>query len=175
MIDPSGTRAAGDESIPRDGIITGLLGAAIVALFYLAVDATRGRPLMTPSVLGQAFILHQPVTLSTPDPAAVLAYTFFHVVAFVAFGFLLAVLTRASEASSLARYAMVQLMVAFVIFFYGVVSIGSEVVRGMLPFIGVLVANGLAGVVMLGWLWRHHPRLRILVAQTPLGASDGRS
>ncbi len=172
MIESFGSRPTGEESIPRDGIITGLLGAGIVALFYLAVDATRGHPLMTPSVLGQAFILHRPVTLTAPDTVAVLAYTIFHVIAFVAFGFLLAVLTRASEASSLARYAVVQLLVAFVVFFYGVVSIGSEIVRGMLPFVSVLVANALAGAAMTGWLWRRHPRLRILISQTPLGASD---
>jgi hypothetical protein len=175
MITPSGTHRTGDESIPRDGIVTGLLGAGTVALFYLAVDAARGQPLITPSVLGQAFLMHQPVTLTAADPAAVFVYTVFHIVAFVAFGFILAVLARASEASSLARYAVVQLMVAFVIFFYGVVSIGSELVRGMFSFSSVLAANALAGVVMTAWLWRHHPRLRFLVAQTPLGATDGRT
>lgn len=170
------SRPTGDESIARDGIITGLLGAAIVALFYLAVDAARGHPLMTPSVLGQALILHETPSLAAgPDPAAVLAYTFFHVVAFVAFGFLLAVLVRASEVSSLARYAVFQVLVTFVIFFYGIVSIGSELVRGMLPFVSVLVANALAGAVMTGWLWRHHPRLRDLIAVTPLGNTDGRA
>jgi hypothetical protein len=162
-------------SIPREGIITGLLGAGVVALFYLFVDVGRGHPLMTPSVLGQAFILHRPVTAGAADPAAVIIYTFFHLVAFVAFGFLLAVLARASEASSLARYAVFQLLVVFVVFFYGVVSIGSEIVRGVLPFVSVLLANALAGAVMAGWLWRHHPQLRIRIAETPLGTSDGRA
>lgn len=175
MIEPMGFHRIGDESIPRDGLITGLLGAGIVALFYLVVDLIRGQALMTPSVLGDAFLLHRPVTLTAPDTTAVIAYTIFHVVAFVAFGFLLAVLVRASEVSSLARYAVLQLLVAFVVFFYGVVSIGSEIVRGMLPFVSVLLANALAGAVMAAWLWRHHPRLRILIAQTPLGTSDERA
>lgn len=175
MSSPYGIPRPAAESIPRDGIVTGLLGAAVVALFYLAVDAARGHPLMTPTVLGQAFILHDPVTPTTPDLTAVLAYTCFHVFAFIFFGFVLAALVRASEASSLARYAMVQVLVAFMVFFYGVVSIGSEVVRGTLPFVGVLAANALAGAVMTGWLWRHHPKLRVLIAQTPLGATDGRT
>ena len=175
MSNPAGSRPVRAESIPRDGIITGLLGAGVVALFYLAVDATRGHPLMTPSVLGQAFVLHQPVTLTSPDTTAVIAYTIFHVLAFVVFGFVLAALVRASEASNLARYAMVQVLVAFMVLFYGVVSIGSEIVRGMLPFASVLIANALAGAVMGGWLWRHHPQLRLLFAQTTLGTSDGRA
>lgn len=175
MVDSFPPRAAGEASIPRDGLIIGLLGAGVVALFYLAIDAARGHPLMTPSVLGQAFILHRPVTPASPELAAVLAYTFFHVVAFVAFGFLLAVLARAAERSSLARYAVFQVLVVFVVFFYGVVWVGSELVRGVLPFLSVLFANLIAGSVMTGWLWRHHPQLRILVAQTPLGNTDGRA
>src|ERR1700712_5107928 len=128
-----------DRVLFREGVTTGLLGAAVVALFYLAVDAGRGVPLMTPSVLGDAFLLHRPVEAGTPDMTAVLVYTLFHVVAFVAFGLMLAVLARASELSSLARYAVVQVLVAFMVFFYGVVSVGSEVVRGALPFVGTLI------------------------------------
>ena len=124
-------------------------------------------------MLGQAFILHRPLTLAAPDATAVLAIrTIFHVLAFIAFGFVLAALVRASEVSPLARYAMIQLLVAFMVLFYGVVSIGSEVVRGMLPFVGVLVANALAGAAMTGWLWRHHPRLRILLTKAPLTTSE---
>ncbi len=99
------------------------------------------------------------------------AYTFVHIAAFVIFGLVLARFARAAETSGLARYAVVQLLVAFMVFFYGVVSIGSESVRGMLPFLGILSANALAGVVMLGWLWRHHPRLQIAFAHAPLGAT----
>jgi hypothetical protein len=168
----SGFRPAVDESISHDGIITGLLGAGIVAAFYFVIDLMRGQAFMTPSILGQAFILHQPLTPAAPDTVAVVAYTVFHVVAFIAFGFVLAALVRASEASTLARYAMIQLLVAFMVLFYGVVSIGSEIVRGMLPFVGVLVANALAGVAMTGWLWRHHPRLRVLFAKRSLSTSE---
>lgn len=164
-----------DSHMLREGLITGLLGAAVVAIFYFFVDLSRGQALMTPSVLGDAFILHRPVALDAPDPAAVVVYSIFHLVAFTAFGLILAVLARASEVSSLARYAVVQLLVAFMLFFYGVVSVASEVVRGRLPFVGVLMANGLAGVAMVVWLWRHHPRVQIAAARTPLGATDGRN
>lgn len=164
-----------ESGLLREGVVTGLLGAAVVALFYLVVDIGRGHAFMTPSVLGDAFVLHRPVEIGIPDGTAVLVYTVLHVVAFVAFGLVLAVLARAAELSSLARYAVVQVLVAFVVFFYGIVSVGSEIVRGLLPVVGILVANGLAGVVMVLWLWRHHPKLRMAFARTPLGAADGRS
>ncbi|HEY3935214.1 MAG TPA: hypothetical protein VGL65_11435 [Gemmatimonadales bacterium] len=172
MTEPFGTKPPHDAQLRREGIITGVLGAVVVALFYFVVDLTRGHALMTPSVLGEAFILHQPVLVNTPDAAAIVAYTVFHFVAFIAFGLLLAALTRASETSSLARYAVVQLLVVFLLFFYGVLSVGSELVRGMFPFIGVLAANALAGAVMVGWLWRHHPALRMAAMRTPLGANN---
>lgn len=175
MTEPFPMRPPHDAVMRREGIITGLLGATVVALFYLAVDMLRGHPLATPTVLGQAFILHTAVTPTTPDALAVLAYTVFHFGAFVAFGLLLAALVRASEASGLARYATLQVMVAFLVFFYGVLSVGSEIVRGMFPFIGVLAANALAGGVMVTWLWRHHPALKAAMLRTPLGASDVRA
>jgi len=175
MTTPFGSSPRPDAHVLREGILSGLLGAAVVALFYFFVDLSRGQTLMTPSILGDAFILHRPIALDAPDTAAVVVYSIFHLVAFTAFGLILAVLARASEVSSLARYAVVQLLVAFVLFFYGVVSIASEVVRGRLPFVGILAANGLAGAAMVIWLWRHHPRLQIAAARTPLGATDGRN
>ncbi|MGH7581971.1 MAG: hypothetical protein ACREL5_01945 [Gemmatimonadales bacterium] len=170
MAEPYVTHPRHDAASRREGIITGLLGGAVVALFYFIVDLVRGRVLMTPSVLGEGFILHTPIS-STPDTAAILVYTVFHFGAFIAFGLLLAALVRASETSALARYAVLQVMVAFVLFFYGVLWVGSEVVRGMFPFIGVLCANILAGAVMWGWLWRHHRALRAAMQRAPLGAS----
>ncbi|HEY4100629.1 MAG TPA: hypothetical protein VGM20_07110 [Gemmatimonadales bacterium] len=172
MTEPFGTRPPHDARLRREGIITGVLGALVVAVFYFIVDLTRGHPFMTPSVLGEAFILHQPILVNTPDTAAVIAYTVFHFGAFIAFGLLLAALTRASETSALVRYAVVQLLVVFLFFFYGVLSVGSEVVRGMFPFLGVLAANALAGAAMVIWLWRHHPVLRMEAMHTPLGANN---
>jgi hypothetical protein len=172
MTEPFITRPPRDAAMRREGIVTGLLGAAVVALFYLIIDVFRGQALVTPSVLGQGFILHTPVTPASVDLTAVVAYTAFHIGAFVAFGLLLAALVRASESSSLARYAVLQVMVAFVVFFYGLLWVGSEVVRGMFSFIGVLAANALAGSVMVTWLWRHHPALRAAMLRTPLGANN---
>jgi hypothetical protein len=162
------------KSTFREGIITGILGACAVALFYLCLDIARGEPLLTPSVLGQAFVLHDPVTPGVVETSAVIAYTIFHFIAFAAFGVVLASLTRAADQSNLARYAEFQVLIVFLVFFYGVVSVASEVVRGTLPFVGVLVANIIAGALMVGYLWRNHPALG-RANRTPLGATDGRS
>ena len=49
----------------REGIIAGLIEAAIVAVWFLIYDAARGRPLRTPALLGAATFQ------GVADPAAV--------------------------------------------------------------------------------------------------------
>src|ERR1700685_801983 len=95
-----------------EGVISGLLGALVVAVFYFVIDLSRGQPLMTPSVLGELLILHRPITHAV-DPAAIFIYTIVHGAAFVALGMLLSRLMRAADGSALARYALVQLLVVF--------------------------------------------------------------
>ena len=41
-----------EHSTIREGLVTGVLGAAAVALWYLVVDAAAGRPFHTPNALG---------------------------------------------------------------------------------------------------------------------------
>ena len=38
--------------ILEDGFFCGVIGAAVVALWYLVLDSLAGRPLFTPSLLG---------------------------------------------------------------------------------------------------------------------------
>jgi hypothetical protein len=40
----------------REGFIAGLIGATSVAVWFLIVDLIAGRPLFTPSVLGEALM-----------------------------------------------------------------------------------------------------------------------
>jgi hypothetical protein len=162
-----------DAAARREGVITGLLGAAVVAAFYLAVDVARGRPLMTPTVLGEVFVMRQPTPIATsPDILALGLYTIVHIIAFVAFGLFLTALARRAEESGLIRYAIVQLLVVFELFFYGLVQVGSETAAGMFPLWSVLAANTLAAFVMCAWLWRRHPALGRAFAGQPLGAAD---
>ena len=158
-------------SARREAITTGLLGAGVVALFYLFIDAVRGYPLMTPGVLGDVLMLHRPI-LIPPDFEAIAAYSVVHVLAFIVFARFLVALVRAAEDTAVARYALVQFLVVFELFFYGLLSVVSEEARGLFPFIGVLAANSLALITMMGWLWRHHPVMRLGFTKEPLGASD---
>ena len=44
----------GSAPILREGVVGGLIGAAVVALWFLLFDLARGKPLLTPALLGAA-------------------------------------------------------------------------------------------------------------------------
>lgn len=163
------------EAIPstREGLVAGLLGAAVVAIFYFGVDIARGLPFLTPSVLGEVLVFHRPeVPLDTVNSAAVAVYTGVHLLLFLAFGLVLTALATRAETSSVARYAVLQLFIVFELFFFGLLAIASETTRGLFPLWSVLTANTVAALVMGTWIWRHHPKLRRAMGRTPLGAPE---
>src|SRR5262249_13550107 len=47
------------HSLGQESITTGLIGAGVVALWFLALDLIKGQPLITPSVLGQVIIFQK--------------------------------------------------------------------------------------------------------------------
>src|SRR5207244_9719030 len=88
-------------SVLREGIVAGLLGAAVVAVWFLAIDWTQGEPLRTPKLLGTG-ILRQ-----TDPLAAVASYTIVHGIAFALFGVVGAVLIAGAERQPLFVFALV--------------------------------------------------------------------
>ena len=63
----------------REGVVAGLIGAAVVAVWFLALDLIRGEPLRTPAVLASGFF-----RLSGGE--GILLYTAAHGLAFIVFG-----------------------------------------------------------------------------------------
>src|SRR5438477_10496574 len=86
------------RSVLREGTIAGLLGAATVAVWFLIFDALRGKPFLTPTLLGAAVFygVKDPTGL---DPALgpILGYTIVHGLAFIAFGVVAAAFIAWSE------------------------------------------------------------------------------
>ena len=88
----------GQRSILREGIVAGLIGATVVAVWFLLFDVARGRPFLTPGLLGAAVFQG----ISDPGgveitPALVIGYTILHGLAFVAFGVVAASVMAVSE------------------------------------------------------------------------------
>jgi hypothetical protein len=70
------------HSIPAEGTDVGIIGGLAVALWFLVLDTIAGKPLLTPSLLGQVVLMGDP----TPETdsiifGAILLYTAFHFIA----------------------------------------------------------------------------------------------
>ena len=71
----------------REGITVGLIGAAIVMLWFFIVDLAAGVPLRTPALLGAALFDGVRYTDAvTPTARLVVSYTALHLAGFVALG-----------------------------------------------------------------------------------------
>jgi hypothetical protein len=159
------------HSFARESILTGLIGAGVVALWFLILDLSRGQPFITPSVLGQVVIFRNATPdLTRPVIAAVAAYTVLHVVAFLALGAVVTWLVFKADRHNIARFALLMLFVVFAALFSGVLVMFFEGTSGLFPFWTVLGANTLAAVAMGWYLYRRHPAIRRGLARDALGA-----
>ena len=151
---------AGERSVLREGVMGGLLGAAVVAVWFLIFDIARGKPFLTPALLGAA-VFH-----GVRDPAGVpiafgsiLGYTILHGLAFVAFGVIAAALIAISERETTLFIAVIILFACFEMFFLGAVGALGRSMMGEVVWWAVLVGNLLAAFVMLWYFFIGHRRL----------------
>ncbi|HEV8614763.1 MAG TPA: hypothetical protein VGU22_04645 [Methylomirabilota bacterium] len=152
--------ARAERSVLREGVVAGLIGAAVVAVWFLLFDIARGRPLLTPTLLGHAVFygIDSPTGL-TPSLGPILGYTILHGLAFIAFGVVAASIMALSEREPALFIAFVILFACFEAFFFGLVGALGQSMRGALVWWAVLVGNLLASVAMLFYLFRAHRAL----------------
>jgi hypothetical protein len=153
------------RSVLREGIVAGLLGAVVVALWFLLVDLARGHPFETPAFLGSALFFGVPATPPFEVNAGpVIGYTIVHGLAFVAFGIIAAAVIAAAEHEPPLVIAVVILFAAFETFFLGIVGVLGQAGREVLPWWEILVGNLFAAIAMLWFfLLRHRGLPRLLV------------
>ena len=159
------------HSVWGEATDTGFLGGTAVAVLFLLRDLFHGKPLLTPSVLGQVLVFGA----STPDTAnidfaAVILYTAVHFLAFLAFGFLVTMLVRIAARQPACLIALVILFVCFEVAFYVVLQTVADEVSRLFPLFWVLGANLLATAVMGVYLWKRYPELSRALKREPLGA-----
>src|ERR687887_1663856 len=148
------------RSVLREGIVAGLIGAVVVAVWFLLFDLARGQPLLTPGLLGAAVFqgVSTPVGLEI-TVANVLGYTLIHGLAFIAFGVVAASLLALSEREPTLFVAFVILFAAFEVFVFGVVGALGRSMLGALVWWSILVGNLLASLAMLWYFFRAHRAL----------------
>lgn len=160
---------AQEHSTVREGLVIGLLGAIVAAVWYLVFDLAAGRPLYTFDILGR--ILFDTGTGAGAGIAAgpVLGFVVLHFAVYLLAGMGLAVMAHAASRNiSLRMGVWLALVVAFC-FLLGVTYALNVYTGGRLPAWEII-----AGIVLsvggMAWiLWRRHPRLSRSFEEVPLG------
>jgi hypothetical protein len=140
-----------------DGAVAGIIGAVVVALWFLIFDTIRGHPFETPALLA-ATILHGSHTAEVHRALGLLTleYSIIHFGAFIAFGIAGGLLLEACETESSLLFSLAIFFAAFEVFFIAVVLFLGPNVMAELTWWGIIVGNLLATGAMLSYfLWRH--------------------
>ncbi|MBI2529301.1 MAG: hypothetical protein HYV93_25355 [Candidatus Rokubacteria bacterium] len=143
--------------VAREGLVSGMLGAAAVAVWFLLHDLAAGVPLRTPALLGAAVLegLRDPSELVISLPL-VLKYTLIHGGAFAAFGWMAAGLLALADREPRLLSAFAMLFVCFEVFSIAMIAALAAWLFDALAWWTVLAGNLVAALAMLGYLFREH-------------------
>ena len=151
---------ADDHRFSGKGSSPGVIGAAVVALWFLVFDVARGRPFLTPSLLGSlVFLGVSTPAVASPAVGPILGYTILHGLAFVAFGVVAATMLAMSDREPALFIAFVILFACFEVFFFAVARRAGTRRADALVWWSVLVGNLLASIAMLWYFLRAHRAL----------------
>ena len=159
------------HSVLGEGLLTGLVGGVIVAVWYLAYDLGRGQVGYTPNLLGQVFVGRDTVpAVHTIVPQAVAEYSVLHFVLFFLLGIGLVALTHlASRNPTLRMGVWLGLVIAF-LFVLGHLVMLYALTDQRFPWLPSVVGS-ILGIGSMAWfLWRRHPGLRGGFQEAPLGS-----
>ncbi len=148
----------GNQSLIREGVFAGILGAVGVAIWFLLVDTISGRPFYTPALLGEGLLSLFGDRRSDGFFNYAAVYTIFHFTAFIIVGIIATAIVRWGEREPAVLAGALILFVAIQVAFYGFTALLSQSDRiGQLAWYQVGVANLIAAVLMGVYLWRAHP------------------
>ncbi len=158
---PFGLAALKGHPLLTQGLVTGLVGAGVVALWFFALDVAAGHPLRTPAALGAALLLGASnVTAVDVNLGVVAAYTVVHVAAFVVAGVLFVAIAEQLERTPALMLLAAMALIVLDAVVGAALALGAQWVVGTLGASSVLVANLLAVGAMSWYVWATHPLLR---------------
>ena len=157
----------------REGIVTGLIASASVAVFYFAFDlfAARGA-LSTVDRIGQ-LMLHGSAGMAATgqsipfDVTAVIGYSAVHLAVSLLIGILVCRLVHEAELQPmLAQVALLFIVAGFAATIVGV-GLLSAPIRDVLPWWSIMAANALAVLVAGLVMIQRHPQFLGRMTTTP--------
>lgn len=160
--------SAAPHPLLKDGIIAGLIGAAVIAVWFFVIDTIAGHPFFTPATLGRALLSFFGEVSPDQGPVTfVIVYTVFHVAAFMVLGLLASLIVQVArqEPSILLGFAM--LFAATEIGVYGLVALlGEASPLGRMAWLPIMVGNVLAALAMGWYFWHAHSEIEYELRHT---------
>ena len=146
--------------VAREGIVTGLIGAVIVAVWFLVSDVLAGHPFRTPALLGAIIFngMSQPSSFAV-TAALVLGYTGLHFFAFIMFGIAASITMYASEREPLVALGVVVLFLWFELCFAGFLTFLDQTAVQQLGWWNIAGGNVVALAAIIAWYEHRHPRV----------------
>jgi len=146
--------------IVREGVVAGVIGAAVVAILILVFDVASGAPLQSPAILGSAILrgIRDP-NLVAVSAGPVLGYTILHGLGFIVVGLIASYLVASAEREPAMVLALLIFFAAFEVFFLALIAFWALPVLGVLAWWEILAGNLVASLAMLYYFHRRHPGL----------------
>ncbi len=141
-------------SVVSEGILAGLLGGTIVAIWFLLLDINLGEPLRTSAALGAAFLGN-----GNPNEHLTffaMGYTVMHFAVFIVLGIVSAFVLSASHSQPPYRIGLVLLFAVLEIFFFGVMTMVDDSLFDVVSSVRVTLGNLFACVAIVGFLYLRH-------------------
>jgi hypothetical protein len=139
-----------------DGVIAGLIGATIVAIWFLFMDAVTRLPLYTPTVLGEGLLLREQGLASNVGEQAslklTLMYSGVHGLVFMVLGVIAAYLLLLSKKKLHLGIVLIALFAVLELGFVGSAFFVAKPVLDELAWPIVLTGNFLAAAGMACYL-----------------------
>jgi hypothetical protein len=157
---PADPQRVTTAAITENGLVAGLIGALVVAIGFFILDAARGQPFHTPSLLGSVLFLGANVDdVTEVSGMIVFAYTGLHVLLFLAAGVVLAWTIAQVESRPQLGLLLVLLLVLAEAVAFGVEAAIVPQLVGALGAWAVALANVASGAAMIWFLLRRHPNV----------------
>ena len=143
-----------------EAFIAGIIGYAVVALFYVIWNILAGRhPLHTAATLGQG-IARTPVTGDSVIAfGPIVAYNAVHLIVFLVIGLIAAWLVFATEKVPQFWFVGVLIFVTALMASIALVVTYSVPISEALPWWSIVTANLVAAILMGAYLIKTHPSL----------------
>ena len=161
------------QTVMRQGIVAGLIGAGAVAIWFLLVDIVEGRAFSTPALLGSvAFWGVRDAAAVVISFQTVAAYTVIHCLAFLMVGVIVSRLLSDAEKEPSVLVVLLQLFIGFEFGFHAISALFLTSLSAQLAWFNVAIANLIAAGAMGYYFWRQRFILHRGLFQSPLDDAE---